>query len=40
MLHYFSDRGTPASLRQMNAYSSHTYKFTKEVGSGQLVLDR
>ncbi|RMJ24035.1 Catalase [Aspergillus sp. HF37] len=33
LLHYFSDRGTPASLRKMNAYSSHTYKFTKEDGS-------
>lgn len=30
-MHLFSDRGTPASLRHMNAYSGHTYKFTKEV---------
>lgn len=31
LMHLFSDRGTPASLRHMNAYSGHTYKFTKEV---------
>ncbi|CAK7205677.1 catalase A [Sporothrix eucalyptigena] len=30
LIHLFSDRGTPASLRHMNAYSGHTYKFTKE----------
>ena len=30
-MHLFSDRGTPASLRHINAYSGHTYKFTKEV---------
>ena len=29
----FSDRGTPASLRNMNAYGNHTYKFTKEDNS-------
>ncbi|EFE39709.1 hypothetical protein TRV_05583, partial [Trichophyton verrucosum HKI 0517] len=28
LLHLFSDRGTPASLRHMNAYSGHTYKLT------------
>lgn len=33
LMHLFSDRGTPASLRQINAYSGHTYKFTKEVPS-------
>jgi catalase len=27
----FSDRGTPKSPRYMNAYSGHTYKFTKAV---------
>lgn len=27
----YSDRGTPASLRNMNAYGNHTFKFTKEV---------
>ena len=31
LMQLFSDRGTPASLRHMNAYSGHTYKFTKEV---------
>ncbi|KAK9428534.1 catalase-domain-containing protein [Lipomyces doorenjongii] len=31
IMHLFSDRGTPASLRHMNAYSGHTYKFTLEV---------
>lgn len=30
-MHLFNDRGTPASLRHINAYSGHTYKFTKEV---------
>lgn len=30
-MHLFSDRGTPASLRHMPAYSGHTYKFTREV---------
>ncbi|RSM18545.1 hypothetical protein CDV31_002681 [Fusarium ambrosium] len=30
LMHLFSDRGTPASLRTMNAYSGHTYKFTKD----------
>lgn len=34
LIHLFSDRGTPASLRYMNAYSGHTYKFTKEVCLG------
>lgn len=33
LMHLFSDRGTPASLRRMNAYSGHTYKFTKEDNS-------
>ncbi|KAF7591386.1 hypothetical protein BBP40_001612 [Aspergillus hancockii] len=32
LLHLFSDRGTPRSIRHMNAYSGHTYKFTKEDG--------
>lgn len=31
LLHLFSDRGTPQSIRHMNAYSGHTYKFTKPV---------
>jgi catalase len=29
----YSDRGTPASLRNMNAYGNHTHKFTKEASS-------
>ncbi|KAH8653495.1 catalase core domain-containing protein [Xylariales sp. PMI_506] len=29
----FSDRGTPKSVRHVNAYTGHTYKFTKEDGS-------
>ncbi|RSL38712.1 hypothetical protein CEP53_014635 [Fusarium sp. AF-6] len=33
LTHLFSDRGTPASLRTMNAYSGHTYKFNKDDGS-------
>ncbi|KAL4947882.1 catalase-like domain-containing protein [Aspergillus filifer] len=28
-----SDRGTPRSVRHMNAYSGHTYKFTKADGT-------
>ena len=31
LMQLFSDRGTPASLRHINAYSGHTYKFTKNV---------
>ncbi|KAL5362235.1 catalase-domain-containing protein [Aspergillus floccosus] len=37
ILHLFSDRGTPASLRHINAYSGHTYKFTKQDGSFHYV---
>ncbi|KAK9481889.1 catalase-domain-containing protein [Lipomyces starkeyi] len=37
IMHLFSDRGTPASIRHMNAYSGHTYKFTKEDGSFKYV---
>ncbi|BCR85433.1 uncharacterized protein ACHE_20891A [Aspergillus chevalieri] len=36
-MHLFSDRGTPASLRHMNAYSGHTYKFIKEDGSFKYI---
>lgn len=36
-MHLFSDRGTPASLRHMNAYSGHTYKFTKNVGTALYI---
>lgn len=31
LLVLFSDRGTPRSIRFLNSYSGHTYKFTKEV---------
>ncbi|BCS01372.1 catalase [Aspergillus luchuensis] len=37
LLHLFSDRGTPASLRHINAYSGHTYKFTLKDGSFKYV---
>ncbi|TQB72191.1 hypothetical protein MPDQ_006989 [Monascus purpureus] len=37
LIHLFSDRGTPASLRYMNAYSGNTYKFTKEDGSFKYI---
>ncbi|PYH88180.1 heme-dependent catalase [Aspergillus ellipticus CBS 707.79] len=37
LMHLFSDRGIPASLRQMNAYSGHTYQFTKEDGSVKYI---
>ncbi|GIC94441.1 catalase [Aspergillus udagawae] len=37
IMHMFSDRGTPASLRHMNAYSGHTYKFTLKDGSFKYV---
>ena len=33
----FSDRGTPKSYRHMNAYSGHTFKFTKRDGSFKYV---
>ncbi|KAH6605076.1 hypothetical protein Trco_006783 [Trichoderma cornu-damae] len=31
LMHLPNDRGTPASLRNINAHSGHTYKFAKEV---------
>ncbi|CAK7204026.1 catalase A [Sporothrix eucalyptigena] len=37
LLHLFSDRGTPASIRHMNAYSGHTYTFTKADGSFRYI---
>jgi len=37
LMHLFSDRGTPASLRHMHAFSGHTYKFTKEDGTFNYV---
>ncbi|OJJ59090.1 hypothetical protein ASPSYDRAFT_89807 [Aspergillus sydowii CBS 593.65] len=33
LLVLFSDRGTPRSVRYMNSYSGHTYKFTKPDGT-------
>jgi catalase len=33
LLILFSDRGTPQSIRFLNSYSGHTYKFTKADGS-------
>lgn len=36
-MHLFSDRGTPASIRHLNAYSGHTYKFTKEDGTFKYI---
>ncbi|KAJ9604351.1 catalase A [Cladophialophora chaetospira] len=37
LMFLFSDRGTPASLRHINGYSGHTYKFTKKDGSFHYV---
>ncbi|KAL1867762.1 catalase A [Paecilomyces lecythidis] len=37
IMHVFSDRGTPATLRHMDAFSGHTYKFTKPDGSFKYV---
>ncbi|ETI21528.1 hypothetical protein G647_07875 [Cladophialophora carrionii CBS 160.54] len=37
LMFLFSDRGTPASLRNINGYSGHTYKFTKKDGSFHYV---
>lgn len=36
-MHLFSDRGVPASLRHMHAFSGHTYKLTKEDGSFKYI---
>jgi catalase len=36
-MHLFSDRGTPASLRNTDAFSGHTYKLTKPDGSFKYV---
>ncbi|KAB8304453.1 hypothetical protein EYC80_003847 [Monilinia laxa] len=33
VMYLFSDRGTPTSLRNLNAYSGNTYKFTKPDGA-------
>ncbi|KAJ5927723.1 Catalase mono-functional heme-containing [Penicillium verhagenii] len=37
LLVLFSDRGTPKSVRFLNSYSGHTYKFTKEDGSFKYI---
>lgn len=37
LMFLFGDRGTPASLRHINGYSGHTYKFTKRDGSYHYV---
>ncbi|KAF3913436.1 Catalase [Orbilia brochopaga] len=33
LMHLFSDRGTPRSIRNINAYSGHTYKLMKQDGT-------
>ncbi|KAG9238001.1 catalase [Amylocarpus encephaloides] len=37
LMHLFSDRGTPDSLRHTDAFSGHTYKFTQPDGSFRYV---
>ncbi|KAK5046989.1 hypothetical protein LTR84_006931 [Exophiala bonariae] len=37
LMFLFGDRGTPASLRHINGYSGHTYKWTKKDGSFHYV---
>ncbi|RVX74131.1 hypothetical protein B0A52_01963 [Exophiala mesophila] len=37
LMFLFGDRGTPASLRNINGYSGHTYKWTKKDGSFHYV---
>lgn len=37
VLQLFSDRGTPASYREMHGYSGHTYKWVKKDGSFNYV---
>ena len=37
LMHLFCNRGTPASVRNINAYSGHTYKLTKPDGSFKYV---
>ena len=37
VMYLFSDRGIPASYRNQNAYSCHTFKFTKTDGSYKYV---
>ncbi|CAM1500632.1 Fc.00g097940.m01.CDS01 [Cosmosporella sp. VM-42] len=33
LMNLFSDRGTPKTVRHLNAYSGHTYKLTKDDGT-------
>ncbi|WYZ46145.1 hypothetical protein EsH8_IX_000370 [Colletotrichum jinshuiense] len=33
LMHLFSGRGTPQSIRHLNSYSGHTYKLTKDDGT-------
>ncbi|ODQ82580.1 hypothetical protein BABINDRAFT_30629 [Babjeviella inositovora NRRL Y-12698] len=37
LVHLFSDRGTPFSLRHMNGYSGHTYKWSNAKGEWHYV---
>ncbi|KAJ5392361.1 Catalase mono-functional heme-containing [Penicillium cosmopolitanum] len=37
LLVLFSDRGTPRSVRFLNSYSGHTYKFTQKDGSFKYI---
>lgn len=37
VVHLFSDRGTPASYREMNGYSGHTYKWSTKNGTWHYV---
>jgi catalase len=37
LMHLFSDRGTPRSLRHTDAFSGHTYKFTTTDGKFHYV---
>ncbi|KAJ5751341.1 Catalase mono-functional heme-containing [Penicillium manginii] len=37
LLVLFSDRGTPQSIRFLNSYSGHTYKFTQKDGSFKYI---
>lgn len=37
LMHLFSDRGTPASYREMNGYSGHTYKWSNKKGDWHYV---
>ncbi len=37
LMFLFSDRGTPKSIRNLNSYSGHTYKLTRDDGSFHYV---